>query len=62
MATARHRTTPRDPHINLAEGTDAPAFRWLAACLLFGARISQDIGTAYAELDQLGVLTPGGLA
>jgi endonuclease III len=47
----------------MGRGTDAPAFHWLIACLLFGARISQDIAAkAYRELDELGVLTPDRLA
>jgi len=63
MTAARHRTTASDLRIDLAKGTDAQVFRWLTACLLFGARISQDIAArAYAELDKLGVLTPARLA
>ncbi|HEY2286260.1 MAG TPA: hypothetical protein VGH88_11010 [Streptosporangiaceae bacterium] len=63
MTATKHRITATDLHIDLATGTDAQVFRWLAACLLFGARISQDIAArAYAELDQLGVLTPRRLA
>jgi hypothetical protein len=63
MAATKHRTTATDLHIDLAKGTDAQVFRWLVACLLFGARISQDIAArAYAELDKLGVLTPRRLA
>jgi hypothetical protein len=63
MAATKHRITATDLHIDLAQGTDAQVFRWLVACLLFGARISQDIAArAYAELDQLRVLTPGRLA
>jgi hypothetical protein len=63
MAETKHRLTASDLHIDLAKGTDAQVFRWLVACLLFGARISQDIAArAYAELDKLGVLTPRRLA
>jgi hypothetical protein len=63
MAATKHRITATDLHIDLTKGTDAQVFRWLVACLLFGARISQDIAArAYAELDQLGVLTPRRLA
>jgi hypothetical protein len=63
LAATKHRITATDLHIDLAQGTDAQVFRWLVACLLFGARISQDIAArAYAELDKLGVLTPGRLA
>jgi hypothetical protein len=63
MAATKHRITATDLHIEPAKGTDAQVFRWLVACLLFGARISQDIAArAYAELDKVGVLTPGRLA
>jgi hypothetical protein len=63
MAATKDRITATDLHIDLATGTDAQVFRWLVACLLFGARISQDIAArAYAELDQAGVLTPARLA
>ena len=63
MTATKHRITAPDLHIDLAKGTDAQVFRWLVACLLFGARISQDIAArAYAELDKLGVLTPRRLA
>jgi hypothetical protein len=63
MAATKRRITASDLHIDLARGTDAQVFRWLVACLLFGARISQDIAArAYAELDKLGVLTPPRLA
>jgi hypothetical protein len=63
MTAAKHRITATDLHIDLAKGTDAQVFRWLVACLLFGARISQDIAArAYVELDKLGVLTPHRLA
>ncbi|HEY6480210.1 MAG TPA: hypothetical protein VIZ00_09280 [Streptosporangiaceae bacterium] len=63
MTATKHRITASDLHIDLARGTDAQVFRWLVACLLFGARISQDIAArAYAELDKLRVLTPGRLA
>jgi endonuclease III len=60
---AKKRLGPDDLGIDLSGGTDAPVFRWLVACALFGARISQDIAArAYAELDELGVLTPAKLA
>jgi hypothetical protein len=63
MTATKHRITAADLHIDLAKGTDAQVFRWLVACLLFGARISQDIAArAYAELDKLGVLTARRLA
>ena len=63
MVTKKNRVGPHDLGIDVGKGTDAPAFRWLVACALFGARISQDIAAkAYQELDQLGVLTPDKLA
>lgn len=44
-------------------GDDAVLFRWLVACLLFGARINQErAAAAFAELDGDGVLTPQRLA
>lgn len=59
----KKRIGPKDLGIDLGKGTDAPAFRWLVACSLFGARISQDIAArAYRELDELGVLSPAKLA
>ncbi|CCH76313.1 ATPase involved in DNA replication initiation [Nostocoides japonicum T1-X7] len=62
-AHTKKRLGPTDLDLDLGRGTDAPAFRWLVACLLFGARISQDIAArAYRELDELGVLTPTRLA
>ncbi len=62
-AHTKKRLGPTDLGLDLGRGTDAPAFRWLVACLLFGARISQDIAArAYRELDELGVLTPTRLA
>lgn len=66
MAT-KTRTTrrlgPADLGLDLGRGTDVPAFRWLVACELFGARIRQEIAArAYAELHHLGVLTPTKLA
>lgn len=63
MATDKKRLGPADLGLDLGKGTDAPAFRWLVACSLFGARISQDLAAqAYRELDKLGVLTPDKLA
>jgi hypothetical protein len=59
----KDRLGPADLGLDLGRGTDAPAFRWLIACNLFGARISQEIAAAaYRELDELGVLTPDKLA
>ena len=63
MAPNKNRIGPGDLGIDLAKGTDTQVFRWLVACLLFGARISQDIAArAYKELAALGVLTPSRLA
>lgn len=63
MAADKKRLGPADLGLDLGRGTDAPAFRWLIACQLFGARISQDIAAqAYRELDKLGVLSPDKLA
>ena len=40
-------------------GDNASLFRWLVACLLFGAPVDQDrAAAAFAELDRDGVLTP----
>jgi 3-methyladenine DNA glycosylase/8-oxoguanine DNA glycosylase len=59
----KKRLGPADLGLDMGRGTDAPAFHWLIACLLFGARISQDIAAkAYRELDKLGVLSPDKLA
>ena len=60
---AKDRTDAADLGLDLSGGDDATLFRWLVACLLFGARISQDrAAAAFAELDGDGVLTPQGLA
>jgi hypothetical protein len=62
-ADTKKHLGPADIGLDLGTGTDAPAFRWLIACNLFGARISQDIAArAFRELDHLGVLTPDRLA
>lgn len=59
----KKRLGPTDLGLDLGRGTDAPAFQWLIACLLFGSRISQEIAArAYTELDELGVLVPDKLA
>jgi endonuclease III len=63
MATKKKRIGAAELGIDVAKGTDAPVFHWLVACLLFGARISQEIAAdAYRELDAMGVLTPRKLA
>lgn len=49
--------------LDLSGNSDTELFKWLAACLLFGARISQDIAAdAFRALDGDGVLTPAKLA
>jgi endonuclease III len=59
----KHRTDAADLGLDLSSNDDATLFRWLVACLLFGARISQDrAAAAFAELDSAGVLTPAELA
>ena len=59
----KDRTDAADLGLDLSSDDDAGLFRWLVACLLFGARISQDrAAAAFAELDGAGVLTPTGLA
>lgn len=65
MATTgrKDRIGPEELGIDLARNSDREVFRWLVACELFGARISQDIAArAFAELDRAGVLTPRKLA
>lgn len=63
MAETKARIGPEDLGIDLAKATDSTVFRWLVACQLFGARISQDIAArAFKELDRAGVLTPRKLA
>lgn len=48
-----------DLGIELGPRKDGDLFRWLVACLLFGARISQDIAArTFHALDDHGVLTP----
>lgn len=60
---AKARIGPAELGIDLGAGSDAAVFRWLVACQLFGARISQDIAArTYRELDKAGVLTPRKLA
>lgn len=61
--TPKARIGPKDLGIDLKKPTDAELFRWLVACDLFGARISQDIAArAFRELDGAGLLTPDKLA
>lgn len=63
MAETKARVGPKDLGIDLSKPTDARVFRWLVACQLFGARISQDIAAqTFRELDKAGVLTPRKLA
>ena len=59
----KDRTDAADLGLDLAGDDDATLFRWLVACLLSGARISQErAAAAFAEQDRDGVLTPQGLA
>jgi endonuclease III len=63
MANTKARIGPKDLGIDLAQPTDSEVFRWLVACQLFGARISQDIAAkAFTALDKDGVVTPRKLA
>src|SRR3954469_7633385 len=63
MASTKARIGPADLGIDLHAPSDAAVFRWLVACQLFGARISQDIAArAFRELDTSGMVTPGKLA
>lgn len=59
----KERIGAKDLGLDLGEPTDGQLFKWLVACALFGARISQDIAArAYRELDQAGMLKPEELA
>jgi hypothetical protein len=59
----KDRIGAKDLGIDLENPTDAALFRWLVACQLFGARISQDIAArAFRELDNAGMVTPRKLA
>lgn len=52
-----------DLGIDLSTKSDQALFKWLVACLLFGARISQEIAAdAFRALDRDGILTPHKLA
>src|SRR3954451_20469842 len=63
MASTKARIGPSDLCIDLHAPSDAAVFRWLVACQLFGARISQDIAArAFRELDNAGMVTPRKLA
>lgn len=67
MTDKKNRTDAADLGLDLASGPapgdDATLFRWLVACLLFGARISQErAAAAFHRLDDDGVLTPEKLA
>ncbi len=55
----KDRTDASDLGLDLSDNDDASLFKWLVACLLFGARINQErAAAAFAELDGDGVLTP----
>jgi hypothetical protein len=61
--TTKSRIGAKDLGIDLSDAKDGEVFKWLIACALFGARISQDIAArAFRELDKAGVLTPRKLA
>ena len=63
MANEKARIGPKDLGIDLSKPTDATVFRWLVACQLFGARISQEIAArAFGEIDRAGLVTPRKLA
>lgn len=63
MTKTKARIGPKELGIKLDKPTDAAVFRWLIACQLFGARISQDIAArTFGELDKAGLLTPRKLA
>ena len=59
----KDRTDASDLGLDLSRNDDTSLFRWLVACLLFGARINQELAvSAFRELDGDGVLTPHRLA
>jgi endonuclease III len=63
MTDTRSKIGPTDLGIDLRRSTDSEVFRWLVACQLFGARISQDIAAkTFTELDRAGMVTPRRLA
>jgi endonuclease III len=63
MADTKAKIGPKELGINLSKPTDSDVFRWLVACQLFGARISQDIAAkTFTELDKAGMVTPRKLA
>ncbi len=62
-SSKKDRTGAGDLGLDLSGNADAELFKWLVACLLFGARISQEIAAdAFRALDADGVLTPAKLA
>ena len=59
----KDRTGAADLGLDVSTDDDAALFKWLVACLLFGARINQErAAAAFHELDADGVLTPRKLA
>ncbi|MGI3782653.1 MAG: hypothetical protein ACRYG2_17970 [Janthinobacterium lividum] len=59
----KDRTDAADLGLDLSSNDDATLFRWLVACLLFGARISQErAAAAFTGLDSSGLLVPAKLA
>jgi endonuclease III len=62
MASSHHRIGPADLRIRLSATSNIQVFRWLVACQLFGARISQEIAArAFNELDKAGMTRPQAL-
>ncbi|HVV66762.1 MAG TPA: hypothetical protein VHB72_01670 [Candidatus Saccharimonadales bacterium] len=60
---AQKNIGPRDLGIKLHDGSGNDHFKWLLACQLFGARISQDIAAkTYKLLDEQGYTSPDKLA
>ena len=63
MAENKDRTGPQDLGLDLSDGDEKQAFKWLVACLLFGTRIKQELAAdAFRVLDEDGLTTPQKLA
>lgn len=62
MAPSGNKIGAGDLGIALSASSNIQVFRWLVACRLFGARISQDIAArAFGELDRAGLTRPQAL-
>lgn len=62
MAASGDKIGPDDLGITLSASSNVQVFRWLVACQLFGARISQEIAArAFRELDKAGMTRPQAL-